>query len=75
MNVLRVMLAKRMLRGDMKRPALARCHAFNRVFKPRWQIAVAILKRGWGLLFGGIHHRAIFQLQREMQGNFHTVVN
>ncbi|KAF1056569.1 MAG: hypothetical protein GAK44_00179 [Pseudomonas delhiensis] len=66
----RVGLAEAMLRLDAQGALVAGLQAEQRLLEARQQIAVAHLEGSWLLVEGAVDDVAVFQLQREVQGNF-----
>src|SRR5690606_29853036 len=70
LHVLRVRLAKTLLRLHLHAAFVAGLEAVKRLFETRQQVAVADLEGGRLLVERAVDHIAVFQLEGEVQGHF-----
>ena len=70
LHVLRVRLTKSVFRWHLKRALVASLEPENQSFKARQQAAITDFESGRGLFECAVDRVAVFQVQREMQGDF-----
>mgnify|MGYP001311749469 CR=1 FL=1 len=75
LHVLRIVLAKGVLGRDLERPFVTGSHALEWRLEARRQIAVTELERGRLLAASRVDRFAVLELHREMQRDFHAVVD